>query len=247
MLDGKSAIVTGGSKGIGAQIAERLAMEGASVVVNYARDKQGADRVVAKITASGGRAVAIQADVSVVEDVRRLVAEAAAAFGPVSVLVNNAGIFEFGPVESITESQFHRHFSTNVWGAINVIQHVLANFDVNGGSIINISSGATRMLSPGSALYTSSKSALDAVTVILSKELGPRGIRVNGIGPGATETEGAHAVGAMSDASKDHYVAQTPLGRIGRPDDIARVAAFLASEEARWVTGETIYVGGGLR
>lgn len=246
-LEGKIALVTGASKGIGAGIAKELAAEGANVVINYSRDKEGAETVASMIASHGGRAIAVQADVSKSDDSERLVAETVSAFGPISILVNNAGIFEFGPVESITEDQFQRHFATNVWGSINVIQKSLQNFEPNGGSIINISSGATRMLSPGSALYTSSKSALDALTVILSKELGPRGIRVNSISPGATETEGAHAVGAMTDQAQAHYVRQTPLDRIGTPEDIARVAAFLASEQAQWVTGENIFVTGGLR
>lgn len=246
-LDGKVAVVTGASKGIGAGIAKELAEAGASVVVNYASSREGAERVVAEIEGRGGKAIALQADVSKSDEVDRLFQEAVEAFGQVNILVNNAGIFEFGPVEGITEDRFRRLYATNVWGPIQTIQKSIRCFDKLGGSIINISSGVTRMLSPGSALYAGTKGALDLITVVLSKELGPRRIRVNAISPGATDTEGAHAIGAMSNEVQQQYVAGTPLGRVGRPEDIARLAVFLASDESSWITGEVIYATGGLR
>jgi 3-oxoacyl-[acyl-carrier protein] reductase len=239
--------VTGASKGIGAGIAKAFASAGASVVVNYASARNGAESVVSEITDRGGEAVACQADVSQSDDVDRLFETALQAFGHVDILVNNAGIFEFGSAESITEEQFRRLYATNIWGPIQTIQRAIRCFEPAGGSIINISSGVTRMLAPGSALYAGSKGALDLITIVFSKELGPRNIRVNAISPGATETDGAHAVGAMSSEAQGHYASITPLGRVGQPDDIARVAVFLASDDSSWITGEVIHVAGGLR
>jgi 3-oxoacyl-[acyl-carrier protein] reductase len=246
-LDGKVAVVTGASKGIGAGIAKELAKAGASVVANYARDHQGAEKVVDQIKASGGTALAVQADVSRGDDVEHLFKTAVGTFGQVSILVNNAAIFEFGLVEAITEEHFQRLYATNVWGTIQTIQQALKCFREEGGSIINISSGVTRMLAPGSALYAGTKGALDLITIVLSKELGPRQIRVNAISPGATDTEGAQALGAMSEQSKERYTALTPLGRVGKPEDIAQLALFLASDESSWITGEVIHASGGLR
>ena len=246
-LVGKVAVVTGASKGIGAGIARGLAEAGASVVVNYASSREGAQSVVAEIGRQGGRAIALQADVSKPDEVDRLFQEAVEAHGRIDILVNNAGIFEFGPIEGITEDQFWRLYATNVWAPIQTIQRSIRCFDESGGSIINLSSGATRVLSPGSALYASTKGALDLITVVLSKELGPRRIRVNAISPGATDTEGARAVGAMSNEAQQQYAAGTPLGRVGTPEDIAHLAVFLASEDSSWITGEVIHAGGGLR
>jgi 3-oxoacyl-[acyl-carrier protein] reductase len=246
-LDGKVAVVTGASKGIGAGIAKELAGAGATVVVNYATDRQGAERVTKEITDNGGCAIAVQADVSNKEEVDHLFRVAADAFGKIHVLVNNAGVFEFGPIEGIAEDRFTRLYAINVWGPIQTIQRALENFDEAGGSIINIGSGVTRMLPRGAALYAGSKGALDLISVVLSKELGPRRIRVNVVSPGATETEGAHAVGAMSEVSQQQYSDGTPLGRIGQPQDIARLAVFLASDESSWITGEVIHASGGLR
>ncbi len=246
-LDGAVAVVTGASKGIGAAIARELALAGANVVVNYATSREGALQVIRDIEEQGGKAIAIQADVSNSNEVDQLFNETVEAFGKISILVNNAGIFTFAPVEGITEDQFLRQYATNVWGPILTIQRSLECFHELGGSIINISSGVTRLLSPGSALYAGTKGALDLITVVLSKELGPRHIRVNAISPGATNTEGAQAIGAMSSESQQHYIAGTPLGRIGRPEDIAHLAVYLASNESAWITGEVIHASGGLR
>jgi 3-oxoacyl-[acyl-carrier protein] reductase len=246
-LNGKVAVVTGASKGIGAGIAKVLAKAGASVVANYAGSRQSAETVVEQINADGGTAIAVQADVSRADDVERLFRSAVDAFGRVSILVNNAGIFEFGPVDTITEERFQRLYATNVWGSIQTTQRALKCFHEDGGSIINISSGVTRMLAPGSALYAGTKGALDLITVVLSKELGPRKIRVNAISPGATDTEGAHAVGAMTGQAQERYASLTPLGRVGKPKDIAQLAVFLASDESSWITGEVIHASGGLR
>ena len=246
-LNGKTAIVTGASKGIGAGIATNLAAQGASVVVNYATSPAQAELVVKQIAENGGKAIAIQADVTQSDDVERLLGEATRAFGPLDILVNNAGIFEFGPIESISEERFVHLYATNVWGPIQVIQKSLAHFNESGGSIVNIGSGVTRMLSPGASLYAGTKGAVELISIVLSKELGPWKIRVNVVSPGATETEGAHAVGAMSDAGQQRYAASTPLGRVGKPDDIARLVTFLASDESAWITGEIIHASGGLR
>ncbi len=247
MLEGKVAIVTGASKGIGAGIAKGLADAGASVVVNYLSSREGADRVVSEIRANGGLAVPMQANAAQAEGIDRLVQGAIDEFGRLDVLVNNAAVFEFGPMEEITTEQFRHLYDTNVLGPIQMIQRAARAFDASGGSIINISSGVTRKLSPGSALYAGTKGALDLITVVLSKELGPRNIRVNAISPGAVDTEGARAIGAMSSESQRQFVAETPLGRVGRPDDVAPLAVFLASDGAKWITGEIIHASGGLR
>jgi len=245
-LTGKVAIVTGASKGIGAGIAKRLGVEGAAVVVNYSSSKEGADRVVAEITGGGGKAIAVQGDVSKADDVRRLFEEAKNAFGAVDVLVNNAGVFEFEPIEEVTEHEFHREFNTNVLGPILTIQQALKQFGPDGGSVINISSIVSENPVPNSLVYSATKSAVDSITRVLSKELGARKIRVNTIAPGGVETEGTHRIGVIGSDFQKQMVAATPLGRFGQPEDIAQVAVFLASEDSRWVTGERIAASGGL-
>jgi 3-oxoacyl-[acyl-carrier protein] reductase len=246
-LTDKVAVVTGASKGIGAGIAKRLAAEGAEVVVNYASSKEDADRVVAQIQQRGGKAVAVQADVSKAADVKRLFAETKRAFGKLDVLVNNAGVYQFAPLAEITEEQFHRQFNTNVLGLLLATQEAAKLFGENGGSIINIGSTASRVTPPTSAVYTATKGAVDAITQVLSKELGPKKIRVNSINPGMVETEGVHAAGFVGSDFQKQFQAQTPLGRIAQPDDIAPIAVFLASGESGWLTGETILASGGLR
>ena len=246
-LTDKVAVVTGASKGIGAGIAKRLAAEGAEVVVNYASSKEDADRVVAQIQQRGGKAVAVQADVSKAADVKRLFAETKRAFGKLDVLVNNAGVYQFAPLAEITEEQFHRQFNTNVLGLLLATQEAAKLFGENGGSIINIGSTASRVTPPTSAVYTATKGAVDAITQVLSKELGPKKIRVNSINPGMVETEGVHAAGFVGSDFQKQFQAQTPLGRIAQPDDIAPIAVFLGSGESGWLTGETILASGGLR
>lgn len=246
-LAGKVAVVTGASKGIGAGIAKGLAKEGASVVVNYASSKEGADRVVAEITSHGGKAIAVQGDVAQAEDVKRIFAETKKAFGKLDILVNNAGVYQFGALEDITEEQFHRMFNTNVLGLILATQEAVKHFGAEGGSIINIGSTASSLNVPTSAVYTATKSAVDAVTGVLSKELGPKKIRVNSINPGMIETEGVHAAGFIGSDFQKHFEAQTPLGRIGQTDDITPIAVFLASSDSGWLTGETLLASGGLR
>jgi 3-oxoacyl-[acyl-carrier protein] reductase len=246
-LNGKVAVVTGASKGIGAGIAKHLAAEGAAVVVNYASSKEGADQVVDDINKRGGRAVAIQADVAKKKDIERLFADAKKAFGQLDILVNNAGVYQFGPLEEITENEFHREFNTNVLGLILATQEAVKHFAPEGGAVINISSGASTLTPPMSVVYTGTKAAMDAITRVLAKELGPKKIRVNSINPGPVETEGFHAGGFSGSDFEKQLVAQTPLGRIGQPDDIAPLATFLASSDAAWITGETILVSGGLR
>jgi len=246
-LANKVAVVTGASKGIGAGIAKSLAAEGAAVVVNYASAKAGAEQVVADIVAAGGKAVAVQGDVSKAADVDRLFAETKAAFGDVDVLVNNAGVYEFSGIETITEEHFHRHFNTNVLGLLLVTQGAVKSFGERGGSIINISSTVTRITPPGSAVYTASKGAVDSITQVLSKELGPKKIRVNAINPGMVETEGAHTAGFIGSDFQKQIETQVPLGRIGQPDDIAPIAVFLASDDSGWLTGETLIASGGMR
>jgi 3-oxoacyl-[acyl-carrier protein] reductase len=245
-LTGKVAIVTGASKGIGAGIAKRLGVEGAAVVVNYSSSKEGADRVVAEITGKGGRAIAVHGDVSKADDVRRLFEEAKKAFGAVDVLVNNAGVFEFEPIEEVTEHEFHREFNTNVLGPILTIQQALKHFGPDGGSVINISSIVSENPVPNSLVYSATKSAVDSITRVLSKELGARKIRVNTIAPGGVETVGTHRIGVIGSDFQKQMVAATPLGRFGQPEDIAQVAVFLASEDSRWLTGERIAASGGL-
>jgi 3-oxoacyl-[acyl-carrier protein] reductase len=246
-LTGKVAIVTGASKGIGAAIATGLGAAGAAVVVNYASSQAGADRVVAEITGTGGAAIAVQGDVSKAADVQRLFAETAQAFGALDVLVNNAGVYQFEPIEAVTEAEFHREFDVNVLGPILMIQEALKHFGPQGGSVINISSLASENLTPMSLVYAATKSAVDAITRVLARELGPRKIRVNTIAPGGVETEGLHGMGIIGSDFEQQMVAQTPLGRLGQPGDIARVAVFLASEDAGWVTGERMTVSGGWR
>ena len=245
-LSKKVAVVTGASKGIGAEIARQLAAEGASVVVNYASSRGGADKIVSEIAGTGGRAVAIQGDVAKAADVERLLAEAARHFGPIDILVNNAGVYAFSPIESLTEDEFHRHFNINVLGVLLAIREALKHFAANGGSIINISSVVSRLAPPQNALYVATKSAVDGITRSLAKELGPKNIRVNSINPGVVETEGTHAGGIIGSEFERQAAQQTPLGRIGQPADIAAVAVFLASDDARWVTGETLFASGGL-
>ena len=245
-LSHKVAIVTGASKGIGAEIARELAAEGASVVVNYASSRDAADKIVADIASTGGKAIAIQGDVAKAADVERLLSEAAHHFGPIDILVNNAGVYAFSPIEALTEDEFHRHFNINVLGVLLSIKEALKHFATNGGSIINISSVVSRLAPPQNALYVASKSAVDGLTRSLAKELGPRNIRVNAINPGLVETEGTHAGGIIGSEFERQATQQTPLGRTGQPADIAAVAVFLASDDARWLTGETLFASGGL-
>jgi len=246
-LENKVAVVTGASKGIGAGIAKGLAAEGAAVVVNYASSKEGADRVVAEITADGGRAVSVQGDVSSASDVQRLFAEANRAFGRLDALVNNAGVYQFGALGDITEEHFHRQFNTNVLGLLLTTQEAAKHFGPEGGSVINIGSAITNVTPPATAVYSATKGAVDAVTHVLAKELGPRKIRVNSINPGVVETEGVHTIGFLGSDSQKQLETQTPLGRIGQPNDIAPIAVFLASAESGWMTGETLLASGGLR
>lgn len=245
-LTNKVAVVTGASKGIGAQIARELGAAGASVVVNYATSRDGADKVVGDITISGGKAAAIQGDVAKAGDVERLFAEAKRAFGPIDILVNNAGVYRFGRIEEVTEEDFHRHFNTNVLGVLLATREALRHFAPNGGSIVNLGSIVSRLTPPENAVYAASKSAVEGITRVLAKELGPRKIRVNSINPGVVETEGTHSGGIIGSDFERMAVQQTPLGRFGQPADIAPVVVFLASDDARWVTGETIVVSGGL-
>jgi 3-oxoacyl-[acyl-carrier protein] reductase len=246
-LSGKVAVVTGASKGIGAAIAKQLATEGAAVIVNYASSKSGADKVVAEITQAGGKAVAIQADVAKKADIDRLFADTKKAFGRLDILVNNAGIYEFSPLEQITEEHFHKHFDLNVLGPILASQAAAKLFDSAGGSIINLSSLVSTLAFPQASVYSGTKGALDAITRSLAAELGPRKIRVNAIRPGMVETEGTHAAGIDGSEMQKQVQAQTPLGRLGQPDDIASTAVFLASADSAWITGETFVIAGGLR
>jgi 3-oxoacyl-[acyl-carrier protein] reductase len=244
-LAGKVAVVTGASKGIGAGIARALAAAGASVVVNYASSKEGAERVVAEIEAKGGKAIAVQADVAKAADVKRLFADTKRAFDKLDILVNNAGVYGFSPLEGITEEEFHREYNTNVLGLILATQAAVAAFGDAGGSIVNIGTAGTRAPVAGGTLYLSTKGAVDVITVSLAKELGPRKIRVNQINPGGTETEGAHAAGIIGSPFEKMMVDKTPLGRLGQPGDIGPVAVFLASDDAAWVTGELLHASGG--
>jgi 3-oxoacyl-[acyl-carrier protein] reductase len=246
-LTNKVAVVTGASKGIGAGIAKALAADGASVVVNYASSKEGADKVVADIKAKGGKAVAVHGDVSKQADISKLFAETKKAFGRLDVLVNNAGVYEFSPLGEVTEAQFHKMFDLNVLGLILSSQEALKYFGPEGGSIINIGSVASSSNPPTASVYTATKGAVDSVTRTLSKELGPKNIRVNSINPGMVETEGVHTAGVIGSDFQKWAVSQTPLGRIGQPTDIAPVAVFLASDDSSWLTGELILAGGGSR
>ncbi len=246
-LQNKVAIVTGAAKGIGAAIATYFAAEGAKVVVNYASSKESADNVVKAITANGGTAIAVQADVSNEADVTRLFAETEAAFGTLDILVNNAVYQQFLPIDQATTEKFHQHFNVNVLGAVLTMQAAVNLFGEKGGNIINISSGASKSPMAGVSLYSSTKAALDALTVALAKELGAKNIRVNSILPGATDTEGASAAGVTTGSDYEKmFVANTPLGRRGQPADIAKAAVFLASDEAAWITGEQLAVSGGM-
>ena len=246
-LEGKIAIVTGASKGIGAEIALRLAAEGASVAVNYSSSKDGADHVVAAIKGKGGKAVAIHANLSDPKDVQKLVAETKKALGPIDILVNNAGIYEFAPLESITPEHFHKQFNLNVLGLLLTSQEAVKAFSPKGGSIINISSVVSTITPPGSAVYSATKGAVDAITGVLAKELASHKIRVNAINPGMILTEGVQTAGFDSGDMRKHIEATAPLARIGAPNEIASVAAFLASDDASYITGETLRVSGGLR
>lgn len=248
-LQGKVALVTGASKGIGAGIARELAAAGAAVGVNYASDRAGAEAVVGDIRATGGRAVAVPGDVSKSADVGRMLAEVTRAFGPLDVLVNNAGVYAEVPLEAVTEDEFHREFDTNVLGPLLVSREAVRHFGPDGGSVVNIGSGASRMCPPGYSVYAASKAALDAITVVLSKELAPRKVRVNSVNPGATLSEGTRAAGLYGVGSEfeKQLVAMTPLGRVGTPADVAKVVAFLASDDSGWLTGEVILASGGLR
>jgi len=246
-LQDKVAIVTGASKGIGAAIARYLAKEGAAVVVNYASSKKDADRVVDEITRGGGRAVALQANVAKQGDIERLFAETKKNFGRLDILVNNAGVYEFAPVEAITEAHFRKLFDVNVLGTLLASQAAARLFDAAGGSIINISSAATSLTAPSTVVYTASKAAVEAITQTLAKELGPRNIRVNSINPGMIETAGTHAAGLVGSDFQKTVETLAPLGRMGQPDDIWPTAVYLASSDSKYMTGETLLVSGGLR
>jgi 3-oxoacyl-[acyl-carrier protein] reductase len=246
-LNGKVAVVTGASKGIGAEIAKQFADEGAAVVVNYASSKSDADKVVDQIAKGGGKAVAIQASVSKRADVEKLLSAAEKAFGKIDILVNNAGIYEFVPVENVTEQQFHRHFDTNVLGIILATQEALKHFNPNGGSIVNISSLVSTLTPPNGVVYNATKGAVDAITRTLAKELGSRNIRVNAINPGIVVTEGTVTGGFTEGEFRKGFESQAPLGRVGQPDDIAPAAVFFASDDSKWISGETLRIAGGLR
>lgn len=246
-LAGKVAVVTGASKGIGAAIAKQLAANGASVIVNYASSKSGADKVVAEIASVGGKAIAVQADVAKLTDIERLFAETKKAFGRLDILVNNAGVYEFAPLDGITEVHFRKQFDLNVLGLLFTSQAAVKLFDSAGGSIVNISSIVSTLAFPNAAVYSGTKGAVDAITRSLATELGPRKIRVNAIRPGMVETEGTHAAGIEESEMKKQVLAGTPLGRLGQPDDIAGAAVFLASSESSWITGETLVIAGGSR
>jgi 3-oxoacyl-[acyl-carrier protein] reductase len=246
-LAGKVAVVTGASKGIGAEIAKHLAAEGASVVVNYASSKAGADQVVAEITGQGGKAVAIQADVARREDIQRLFVESKKAFGKLDVLVNNAGVYDFAPLEAITPEHYHRQFNLNVLGLILATQEAVKHFGDGGGSVVNIGSVVGKLALPATTVYSATKAAVDSITRTLSAELGPKKFRVNSVNPGMVETEGNASAKNPENEFRKAVEAHTPLGRIGQVDDIAPAVAFLASDDAKWVTGETLYIAGGYR
>lgn len=246
-LIGKVAVVTGASKGIGAEIARELAAAGAAVVVNYSSSQEGADRVVAEIVGREGKAVAVQADVSKQADVQRLFAEARRVFGRVDILVNNAGIYEFAPLEGVTAEHYHKQFDLNVLGLLWATQEAAKQFGPDGGSVLNVSSVVATLAPPNTSVYSATKAAVNAITRSLGQELGPRKIRVNSINPGMVETDGLHSAGIAGSDFRTSVEAQTPLGRIGQPQDIAPLAVFLASSDSAWITGESFYVSGGLR
>ena len=244
-LQGKVALVTGASKGIGAAIARELAARGASVAVNYSGSKAAADKLVEEINSNGGKAIAVQANVSEPSSIQPLIDTVATQLGPIDVLVNNAGIYEFGPLEAITPEHFHKQFNVNVLGLLLVTQAAVTRFNPAGGSIINIGSVVGKMAFPNGSVYSATKGAVDSITVSLSKELGAKKIRVNALNPGVIETEGTHAAGFIGSDFEKNAAAETPLGRIGQPQDIATAAAFLASADAGWLSGQTIYASGG--
>jgi 3-oxoacyl-[acyl-carrier protein] reductase len=246
-LSGKVAVVTGASKGIGAAIAQHLAAEGAAVAVNYSSSKEGADKVVAEIVRNGGKAVAVRANVAKPAEIERLFAETKKAFGRLDILVNNAGIYEFAPLENVTPEHFHKHFDLNVLGLLLASQQAVKHFGPAGGSIVNISSVAATLAPPTTSVYSATKAAVNAVTRSLAQELGPRKIRVNAVNPGMVETEGTHTAGITESDFRKQTEAQTPLGRIGQPNDIAPAVVFLASDDSSWITGETLYISGGMR
>ena len=246
-LNGKVAVVTGASKGIGAGIAKEFAQAGAAVIVNYASSKTDADKVVNEITERGGKAVAVQGSVTKKEDVEKLFSAAEKAFGKVDILVNNAGVYEFVPVEDVTEQQFHKMFDTNVLGMLLASQEALKHFTAEGGSIINIGSLASSLTPPTAVVYNATKGAVDAITRTLAKELGPRKIRVNSINPGMVITEGVITGGFHESDMRNKFESMTPLGRVGQTDDIAPAAVFFASDDSKWITGETLVIAGGLR
>jgi 3-oxoacyl-[acyl-carrier protein] reductase len=249
-LQNKVAVVTGASKGIGAEIARQLGAAGASVVVNYASSKAGADKVVADITKAGGKAIAVQADVSKEADVKKLFAESKKAYGVVDVLVNNAGVYEFAPLEAVTPDNFNRHFGLNVLGLLLATREAAAQFGPSGGSVINVSSAVVTLTPPNASVYTATKAAVDSITKTLAKELGPKKVRVNSVNPGLVETEGTSSAGITASQETDFVkwaISSTPLGRIGQPNDIAPVVVFLASDDAKWVTGEALFASGGAR
>jgi 3-oxoacyl-[acyl-carrier protein] reductase len=246
-LTGKVAVVTGASKGIGAGIAKHLAAEGATVVVNYSSSKEGAERVVDEIKKQGGKAVAVGANLSKPAEVKQLFAETKKQFDKLDILVNNAGVYQFAPLDEVTPELFHKQFDLNVLGLLLASQEAAKLFGKNGGSIINISSVAARSAPATASVYSATKGAVDAITRSLSQELGPAKIRVNSVNPGMVETEGTHTADIIESEFRDQIVAQTPLGRVGQPDDIAPMVTFLASDDAKWITGESFYVSGGLR
>jgi 3-oxoacyl-[acyl-carrier protein] reductase len=246
-LKGKVAVVTGASKGIGAAIAEKLGSEQAKVVVNYASDKAGADKVAARIKQSGGDAISVRADLSNPEDIKKLFAETAATFGNVDILVNNAGVYEFRPLEAVDEQHYRKIFDLNVLGLLLTTKEAVAHMNGEGGSIINLSSIASKTPAGNTSVYSATKGAVDVISRALALELAPRKIRVNSLAPGATETEGIRALPEFENGFKEFAVSRTPLGRLGTAEDIAKAALFLASEDSGWVTGEELLVGGGLR
>jgi 3-oxoacyl-[acyl-carrier protein] reductase len=246
-LTGKVAIVTGASKGIGAGIAKHLAAAGAAVAVNYASSREGADKVVAEIKAKGGQAIAVHADVAKRDDVKNMFAATLASFGRLDILINNAGIYQFAPIEAVTEAEFHRQFDINVLGMILSIQEAVKHFGANGGTVVNITSIAGANALPNSVVYSATKAAINSLTRVLAAELGPKKIRVNAIAPGVTVTEGFESMGEAAKNFEAYAISQTPLGRVGQPDDIAKLAVFLASDQSGWITGDVIAASGGLR